>query len=321
VNPHFVVRRLAQVLPTVLAIVLAAFVLIHIAPGDPVLILAGDHGDQAYYAAMRERFGLDRSLPEQVIAYFGSVMRGDFGYSWILGREVSEVIAERFVPTLMLTGSALVLAIAAGIPLGIAAARNSGRLIDISTSLGSLLLYSTPVFLIAQVAMLWLSLSLGWFPIQGMTSVDSAAGGNGYWLDVLRHLALPAAVLASQELAILTRLVRVGLLEELARDHVRTARAKGAGEASVLLRHAFPRAILPTVTVIGSRVAHLLAGAMIVEIIFGWPGMGRLLLGALQGRDAPLLLGIFFVISFSVVLANLVTDLVHAALDPRIELV
>lgn len=317
-NGRVVVGRLLQVVPTVVGIMLISFLLIHLAPGDPVFALAGEHGDAAYYSFMRHRFGLDEPLLRQLGTYVARVATGDLGFSYVQGRSAISVIMERANATLLLTGVALLLAVAVAIPLGVTAARRpqSGR--DIGITGIALACYSAPVFWIGQLAILLVALGLGMLPVQGMTSAGSTAAGMSRLLDVLRHVALPALVLASQELAVLVRLTRSGLLDELARDHIRTARAKGVSERFVLLRHALPRALLPTLTVIGARVGHLIAGAAIVEVVFGWPGMGRLMLTALQTRDTPILLGLFLIVSFAVVLVNLVTDLVHAAVDPRV---
>jgi len=318
VTGRFVVRRLLQIVPTVFAIVLVAFLLIHAAPGDPVLALAGEHGDAEYYAFMRERFGLNEPLPQQLATYFLLVASGELGYSYVYGRSTVSVIMERVPATLLLTGTALVLAILAAVPLGAAAARRPYGVRDVAISSVALGVYSTPVFWIGQITLLILSLWLGILPVQGMMAAGSDATGAARVLDVARHLTLPVLVLASHEIAVLFRLTRTGLLDELARDHIRTARAKGVSERTVLLRHALPRALLPAITVVGARAGHLIAGAVIVEVVFGWPGMGRLLLGALQTRDTPVLLGLFMVVAFAVVAANLVTDLVHAAIDPRV---
>lgn len=317
---RFVLRRLVQVVPTVAGILLVSFLLVHIAPGDPVIALGGEHGDAAYYAAMRERFGLDRPLTEQLATYAFRVANGDLGFSYVQGRDAATVIAERIPATLLLTGTAMLIAIAFAIPLGAIAGRRPHGVRDLGVSALALGLYSTPVFWVAQVAMLVLALGLGLAPVQGMTSAGSEATGFTRAIDVLWHLALPAFVLASQELAVLVRLTRAGVIEEMARDHVRTARAKGVAERGVLVRHALPRAMLPAITVIGTRAGHLVAGAAVVEIVFGWPGTGRLLVASLQTRDTPVLLGLFLVVSFAVVIVNIVTDLAYAAVDPRIRL-
>ncbi len=313
----FVLRRLLQIVPTVIGVVLVGFVLIHLAPGDPVLALAGENGDAEYYAFMRNRFGLDESLPRQLVTYFARVATGDFGVSYVHGRSTLRVIMERVPATLLLTGTALMLSIAVSVPLGAIAARRPHGARDIGINTVALVLFSAPVFWVGQLAIVALALKLGVFPVQGMVSAGRTSTGASHIVDVMRHLALPAMVLASQELAALVRLARSGLIDELARDHIRTARAKGVGEAKVLMRHALPRALMPVITVVGARAGQLIAGAVVVEIVFGWPGIGRLLLTSLQTRDTPLLLGLFLVISFTVTLANLATDLLHSAVEPR----
>ncbi|MEO5579881.1 MAG: ABC transporter permease [Gemmatimonadaceae bacterium] len=316
----FVVRRVLQIVPTVIGIVAIGFLLIHLAPGDPVLALAGENGDASYYAFMRQRFGLDEPLPRQMATYFARVAAGDLGVSYVHGRSTASLIMERVAATLLLTGTALILAVIAAIPLGAIAARKPHGARDIGISAVALSLFSAPVFWVGQLAILLLALKLGVLPVQGMASAGATATGGSYFFDVTRHLILPSLVLASQEVAVFVRLTRSGLIDELARDHIRTARAKGLGEFMVLMRHAMPRALMPAITVIGARAGQLIAGAVVIEIVFGWPGIGRLLLTALQTRDTPLLLALFMVISFAVTLANLVTDLVHSAVDPRVRL-
>lgn len=317
-NLGYVRRRLLQVPLTVAGIVVLGFLLIHLAPGDPVLALAGDSGDAAYYAFMTERFGLDRPLHEQLATYAGNVARGDLGVSYIQGRPVLEVIMERLPATLLLTVTALVLSSAVGVGLGVVATRRRHGPGDLVVTGTALVLYAAPVFWLGQLALVVLALRAGLFPVQGMTTAGGPTGGLAHVVDVARHLALPALVLASQEAAAVTRLTRAGLLEELLTEHVRAARAKGLSERRVLTVHALRRALLPVVTVVGGRVGHLVAGAVVVEVVFGWPGIGRLLIGATQTRDTPILLGIFLLIAFAVVLANLVTDLAYGWLDPRI---
>ena len=314
----YLLRRLAQLVPTVAAILLVSFLLLHLAPGDPVLALAGENGDAAYYAAMRERFGLDQPLPTQLATYVGNVLRGDLGSSYVQGRPVAELIAERLPATFLLTGSALALSTLLGIALGMVSATRRGRWLDAGLSATTLAVYAAPVFLVGQLAILMVALRTGWFPVQGMSSADRSGGGAGHLVDVAHHLALPALTLASQETAVIARLTRAGVSEELDRDYVRTARAKGVSERRVLFRHALRRPLLPIVTVLGGRAGHLLSGAVLVEAVFGWPGIGRLLVTAIQTRDAPVVLGVFLLVAVTVVVANLVTDMVYARLDPRI---
>lgn len=314
----YIGSRLLQVVPTVAGIVAVAFFLVHAAPGDPVLALAGEYGNADYYAAMRERFGLDRPLLEQFVTYFGRVLRGDLGTSYVHGRPALAVILDRLPATLLLAGSALILSSFVGIGLGVAAARREGRPADIAVTIAVLGVFAAPVFWLGQLALLAFALGLGWFPVQGMLTAGSDATGLERALDVGRHLALPALVLASQQVAAITRLTRAGLIEELGLDHIRTARGKGLSEMRVVWLHAMRRAALPVVTLIGGRLGYLLGGAAVVEIVFGWPGVGRLLLDSIEARDLPILFGLFFIVGLSVVAANFLTDLVYARLDPRI---
>ncbi|HUG84421.1 MAG TPA: ABC transporter permease [Euzebya sp.] len=315
---RYVGKRLLQVVPAVAGIVLIGFLLIHLAPGDPVVALAGESGDAAYYEFMRAKFGLDEPLQVQLVTYAGNVVRGDLGTSYIHGRPALDVILERLGPTLLLTGTALIVSSAAGIVVGVIAARRAGGVLDASMTAAILTVYAAPVFWIGQLALLTLALRTDLFPAQGMTSAGSDATGLAALRDVARHLVLPAAVLASSEIAAVARLTRLGVRDELETDHIRTARAKGVRTQAVLVRHALRRPLLPVVTVIGGRVGHLLAGAVVVEIVFSWPGLGRLLVSSVQARDSPIVLGVFLFVAFGVVLANLATDLLYGWLDPRI---
>jgi peptide/nickel transport system permease protein len=318
VTRRYVVRRVLQLLPTAAAILLVGFLLIHLAPGDPVLALAGENGDAEYYAFMREKFGLDQPLGTQLATYAGNVLTGDLGSSYVQGRPVRDVIAERLPATLLLTGTALVVSTTVGTAIGVFAATRRRRWPDVTVTFATLAMYAAPVFLIGQLAILFLALRTGWFPVQGMSDARNPSAGIAHAMDVAHHLALPVLALATQEVAAVARLSRVGLLDELERDHVRTARAKGVGERAVVVRHALRRALLPVVTVLGGRVGHLVAGAVVVEAVFGWPGLGRLLVTAMQTRDAPIVLGVFLLVAVTVVVANLVTDLLYAWLDPRV---
>jgi len=318
VSPRFVVRRLLQVLPAVAAILLVTFAVVHAAPGDPVVAVAGESGDQAYYDFMRAKFGLDRPLPAQFLTYSADVLRGDLGVSFVQGQRVSTLIAERTPATLLLMGTALALSTAGGIAVGALAARRPFGPFDLGVSTLALVGYALPVFWLAQLAMLTIAFRTGWFPIQGMTTARASYTGLAHLGDVARHLALPALVLAASELALVSRIARTGILVEMGRDYVRAAQAKGLSASRALVRHALRNALLPVVTVVGSRIGFLFSGAVLVETVFGWPGLGRLVLSAAQTRDHPVLLGMVLLVAFSLVLANLVTDLVYARVDPRI---
>jgi peptide/nickel transport system permease protein len=318
VNGRYVLRRLLQVLPALAGILVLTFFLVHLAPGDPIFALAGENGDAAYYESMRSKFGLDRPLHEQFLSYVSNVARGDFGTSFIHGRPVTEVILERIPATLLLICTAITVSSLGGIALGALAASRPYGPSDNAVSFATLIGYATPVFWLGQLALLTLALGAGLFPIQGMTSAHGAPTGFGHVLDVAHHLALPALVLAAQEITLVTQLTRRGLLEEMGKEYIRTARAKGLSGRRVLLHHALRNSLLPTVTIIGGRLGFLFAGTVLVEIVFAWPGLGRLLLSSVQTRDYPILLGMFILVAFGVVIANLVTDLIYGWLDPRI---
>jgi peptide/nickel transport system permease protein len=317
VSARYLLRRLAQVVPAVAGILIVAFAVIHTAPGDSVLALGGEHGDAAYYAFIRARFGLDRPLPEQLLVYLAHVARGDLGRSFVHGRPVVDVVSERLPATLLLMLTALALSTVVGVLLGVVAASRAQRATDLALRTTAVLAYATPPFWLAQIAALTLAVGTGLFPVHGITDARRAWTGWRYALDVLHHLALPAVVLAANELALTTRLVRAGVLEAMGTDYVRTARAKGLPEAAVV-RHALRNTLLPVVTVIGGRVGMVFTGAVLVEGVFAWPGLGQLLLSSIQSRDVPVLLGLFVVVSFAVILANVLTDLAYAWLDPRI---
>lgn len=314
---RYLVRRLALAVPTAAGIVVVVFVVIHLAPGDPVLALSGEHGDAAYHAFIRAKFGLDRPLPVQLLTYVGAVFQGDLGVSFVHGRPVTQVLAERLPATVLLTMTALVLSSLAGVGLGVLTAQRAHRPTDVVVRSAALLGYGTPVFWLAQLALLTLAVGAGLFPVQGMTDARAPSTGLRHLLDVAHHLTLPVLVLAAGELALTTRLVRTGLLEVMGTDYMRTARAKGLSAGGVL-RHALRNTLLPVVTIIGGRIGMLLSGAVLVEAVFAWPGLGRLLLSSVQTRDYPVLLGMFLLVSWAVIVANLLTDLAYGWLDPRI---
>jgi len=317
-NRRYAVRRLLQVLPAVASILIVTFAVVHAAPGDPVLAVAGQNGNEEYYAFMREKFGLDRPLLQQFATYTSNVLRGDLGVSFVQGQAVSDLIAERVPATLLLMGTALAVSTVGGIALGALAARRPFGPFDLAVSTTALVGYALPVFWLAQLAMLTIAFRTGWFPIQGMTTARADYTGLAHYADVARHLVLPAGVLAASEVALITRIARTGILAEMSSDYIRVAQAKGLSASGALLHHALRNALLPVVTVVGTRIGFLFSGAVLVETVFGWPGLGRLVLAAAQTRDHPVLLGMVLVVAFSLVLANLITDLVYSRVDPRI---
>lgn len=309
-------RRGVQAVPVVLGILTLTFVLVHTAPGDPVVFMAGEGGTTDYYAAMRARYGLDRSLPEQYLSYLSAAIRGDLGYSFEYQQAVVEVIAGRLGATLLLTGTALALAVAGGLGAGLVAALAPGSSIDAALRLGTSLLAASPVFWTGQLLLLAFAVAVPIFPVGGASSLRGDAAAP--WLDTVWHLALPAACLSLGFLALLARVVRASVLVELRREYVRSARARGTTRRVVAVRHALANALVPAVTLIGHQAGSLLTGAGLVEVVFGWPGLGRLLIDATGQRDYPLVIAMLITVSLVVVAANLVTDVLYAAADPRI---
>jgi peptide/nickel transport system permease protein len=318
--PGFVGRRLLQLVPVVVAVAAVNFLLVHLAPGDVADILAGQSGQASseYVAALRHEFGLDQPLYVQLIIYFGKLLRLDLGYSYVQQQPVLNLILDRLPATLLLMVTAIVLAIGLGVALGVAAARRRGSLVDNAISVGALVVYATPVFWLGLVLIVLFSVKLEVLPSDGMITVGAAASMLGRTLDVLRHLLLPALTLALFYMAVYTRLMRASMLEIYGASFITTARAKGLTERSVAWRHAAPNAILSVVTLAGVMFGNMLGGSILIETVFGWPGLGRLVFEALLQRDLPVLLGILFMSSLVVVAANLVVDVVYGLIDPRI---
>lgn len=304
---------------TLAAIGLLNFALIRMAPGDPAAVIAGESGaaDEAFIEGIRRDHGLDQPLPVQAARHLGRLVVLDLGVSYRSNTPVVEMILQRLPATLLLTGTALVLAIVVGTALGIVSARGHGRWFDMLIGSAAMACYAMPVFWVGLVLVLVFSVALGWFPSFGMASMIPRPG---LWhaLDVAHHLVLPALTLMLLHLAVYVRLGRASTLEVLHRDFVRTARAKGLGEGQVMRNHVLRNALLPTVTMAGMQVGHLVGGAVVIETVFAWPGIGRLAFDALMQRDYAVILGVFFISSVMVVIANLVTDVILRLIDPRI---
>jgi peptide/nickel transport system permease protein len=316
---RYVLVRLLQIPLVLFGLVTVIWLVVRLAPGDPVLALVGDFpAPDEYVRKVRAEFGLDRSLPEQYLRYVAAVARGDLGFSFVFRRPVLALVLERAGATALLTATALALASLVGVALGILAARRPFSIFDGLISGGSVVGFSVPVFWLGQLLILVFAVTLGWLPAQGMVSLRVSSEGWARVWDIALHLILPAVALALRFLAMTARLARASMLEVLGRDYVRTAQAKGASAFRVLFAHAFPNAALPVLTLVGYNVGFLLAGSALVETVFGWPGMGRLLYDSVFARDFPVLLGIMIVVSLTVVLANLATDLLYAYFDPRI---
>jgi peptide/nickel transport system permease protein len=301
---RFLTLRLLLTLAALWLVLTMVFFLIHIVPGDPVEQMLGEGARAEDLAALRTSLGLDQPVHVQYGRYLAGLARGDLGQSFRFQRSVLDVVLERYPATLQLAFATLLVSMAIGIPAGVWAAHRRGHAADRAIGFFTLLGLSLPNFALGPVLILFFSVELGWLPVSGREG--------------LAHLVLPAVTMGAALAAILTRMVRGSMMEELSADYVRTARAKGLRESAVLFRHAFPNALIPVITIIGLQFGTLLAGTIVTESIFAWPGVGRLTVQAIQARDYPLLQGCILVISFSYVLVNLLTDLLYGLVDPRV---
>ncbi|MEQ9639177.1 MAG: ABC transporter permease [Alphaproteobacteria bacterium] len=314
-------RRVLQMIPVILGIIIFNFLLLHMAPGDAVDVIAGEAGagDAAYVAKLRAEYGLDQPLIVQLGRYVLQVLQFDLGHSFRQNMPVSELILDRLPATLLLMLVALAMSFLLGLTLGVVAAWRVRTMTDNVISVVALLSYATPTFWIGLMLILLFSVTLGWLPTTGMESIGAGYTGLERIVDIGRHLLLPAVTLSLFYMAIYTRLMRASMLEVYGQDYVRTAQAKGLADSRVAFKHVLRNAMLPVVTMAGIQVGSLLGGSVLVETVFGWPGLGRLAYDAVFQRDFNLLLGVLLLSSVLVVAANLIVDLLYAALDPRIE--
>jgi len=310
-----ILTRLALTLPVVWLVVSLVFLLIHLVPGDPVQQMLGEGATPADMGALRHQYGLDQPLGVQYVRYWAGVVRGDLGSSIRLHDSVGHLVAQRYPYTLALTLAALGLALALALPAGMLAAVWRGRWVDQALGLVSLMGLSVPGLALGPVLILVFSIGLGWLPVSG---ANSGGAHGGWWPNIgWEYLVLPAVAMGSSLAAILTRMVRTAMLEELGQDYIRTARAKGLTETAVVWRHALPNALVPIVTVVGLQFGALLAGAIVTETIFSWPGLGRLTVSAISNRDYALVQGCLLSIGLTYVLVNLLTDVVYRWVNPR----
>jgi ABC-type dipeptide/oligopeptide/nickel transport system permease component len=298
--------RVLLAIPALWLIVTMVFMLVHIVPGDPVQQMLGEGARAQDLQQLRHSLGLDQPIPVQYEHYVVGVLHGNFGESFRFQQPVAKVVLEHFPATLELAFVALFVCLAISIPAGILAAHRRGTAADHAVGVFTLFGLSVPNFALGPVLILFFSVLLGWLPVSGR-------GGIG-------HLVLPAITLGAALAAILTRMVRTSVIEELSSDYVRTARAKGLSETAVLFRHAFRNALIPILTVVGLQFGTLLAGTIVTETIFSWPGIGRLTVQAIEARDYPLLQGCILLIAFSYVAVNFLTDVVYVFVDPRVKM-
>jgi ABC-type dipeptide/oligopeptide/nickel transport system permease component len=306
-----ILTRLVLTIPVVWLVVSLVFLLIHLVPGDPVLEMLGEGATPADIDALRHQYGLDQPLWKQYLHYWNGVLHGNLGDSIRLHDTVAHLVAQRYPYTLALTVAALGIGLVLALPAGIAAAVRRGRWLDQALSVVSLFGLSVPGLALGPLLILVFSILLGWLPVSG------ANAGGSRSID-WHFLVLPSIAMGASLAAILTRMVRTAMLEELGQDYIRTARAKGLNERAVLWRHALPNALVPIVTVVGLQFGALLAGAIVTEKIFSWPGLGRLVVDAISNRDYALVQGCLLSIGLTYVLVNLLTDVVYRWVNPRV---
>ncbi len=329
--PQLLLRRLLLIVPGFLGLTALTFFLIRLAPGDPILLLAGEHGVSAErYAELQHQFGFDRPLFIQFTDYLWQVLNGNLGTSVVTQTPVLEEFGNLFPATLELAVIAMIIATIIAIPAGVLAAVKSNTVIDHSITAASLVGYSMPIFWWALLLILFFSVHLGWMPVAGRLNfiydiqsvtgfmlIDTLlAGDQDAFFDALHHLVLPAIVLATIPLAVITRMTRSSMLEVLKQDYIRTARAKGLSEFSVIFKHALRNALIPVITVIGLQISILMTGAILTETIFSWPGIGKWILEAVYRRDYPVVQGGVLLIAGLVILVNTAVDLLYIVINP-----
>jgi peptide/nickel transport system permease protein len=308
----YIGRRLLATVPVMTVVAVVVFMLLRLTTGDPAAIIAGDNATSQDVAAIREKLGLDEPIVRQFAIWIGNVLRGDLGESFFFKKQVSELIVERVEPTLALATCTLVLAVLLALPLGVLAAWWRGTWVDRAVMGVSVLGFSVPVFVIGYGLIYLVAIQLAWLPVQGYQRLAEGFGG------FIERLILPSITLAVIYVALIARITRASVLEVLNADHVRTARAKGLGDAAVLVRHVLRNAAVPIVTVIGLGVALLIGGVVVTESVYAIPGLGRLTVDAVLARDYPTVQAVILLFSVVYVVINLLVDLSYTLLDPRI---
>ncbi len=308
----YVARRLLALIPVILVVATVAFVLIHLAPGDPASIIAGPDASPDDIARIQRQLGLDAPFHVQLFRWYGRLARGDLGQSIFLRRPVLEAIVDRAEPTILLTVYATLIAVALGVPAGVVAARHHDGTADQALMAGALIGISIPNFLLGLLLILLFSVRLGWFPVAGYVPLE-----NG-WLGTLRSLTLPAFALGVVQSALIARIARSAMLDVLREQFITAGRARGLSERAVVYKHALKNAMIPTITVIGISLAILISGSVIVEQVFNIPGLGRLIISAVLRRDYPVIQGVVLCIAGIYMLVNLAVDLSYVVFDPRV---
>ncbi|WP_174729156.1 ABC transporter permease [Mesobacillus harenae] len=309
----YILRRLFGLVPVLFGVTVLVFSIMHLSPGDPAKIILGPKATEASIAKLNTQLGLDQPLHTQYITWIGNVFQGDWGRSIQMKMEVLPLVAERFTATFILTLASIIIASVFGIGAGIISAYKKYSWLDRSMMFMVLIGFCLPVFWLGLLLQIVFGLNLDWLPISGMYS----AGQDGFW-DMIRHLILPAIALSAGAGAIIARMTRSSMVEVFSQDYIRTARSKGLKEKNVVLIHALKNAFIPVLTVIGMQIGFLLAGAVLVEMVFAWPGIGTLMVNGILARDFPLVQGVILFVATTYVAINLLIDILYAIFDPRI---
>jgi peptide/nickel transport system permease protein len=309
----YIVRRLLSLIPVLIGITFLVFLILHLSPGDPALIILGPKATAASLTQIRHELGLDQPFLVQYFRWIGRVLQGDWGRSIQMKREVLPLVLQRFQASAFLTLLATIIAVVFGVFVGITSATRQYSLWDRFSMVGVLVGFSIPVFWLGIMLQILFAVTLGILPVSGMQSATE----SGFW-DLLKHSVLPSITLATGATVIIARMTRSSMLEVLSQDYVRTARAKGVTENMVIYRHALRNALISVITVVGLQVGYLLGGDILVEIVFSWPGIGLLMMNGIAARDFPIVQGAILLVATSYVIVNLVVDVLYAFVDPRI---
>ena len=308
----YIIRRIIATIPVMAVVGVFVFLLLHLTPGDPAAVIAGDYASPADIAKIRERLGLDRPIYVQFGTWVGHLAQGDLGVSIFSNLPVTQLIGQRLEPTLALSVATIILAILIAVPLGVIAAWKAGTLVDRFTMLFAVFGFSVPIFVIGYILMYVFAIELKWFPVQGYVPLEKG------FVPFVRSITLPSIALATLYTALIARISRASVLEVLSEDYIRTAHAKGLSSQSVLMSHALKNAAVPIVTIIGIGIALLIGGVVVTESVFNIPGLGRLTVDAILHRDYPVIQAVILLFSGVYVIINLIVDLLYTVLDPRI---
>ncbi|WP_223593884.1 ABC transporter permease [Neobacillus bataviensis] len=308
----YIIRRLFDLLPTILVVAVIVFIITRLIPGDPASVMLGPQASVEDIEALREQLGLNDPLYVQFFHYIGDLLRGNFGVSLTYNEPIVQLILERFPNTLVLAISALIIAFMIGVPAGIISASKQNSLLDYTVMLVSLIGVSMPIFWLGVMLVLYFSVNLGWFPATGMGAMEDGL------IPYLKHLILPSITLATIPMATFARITRSSMLEVISQDYIKTARSKGLSEFWVICKHAFKNALTPLLTVLGMQISMMLGGAVLTETIFSWPGMGRLIVDAIEKRDFIVVQGTVLFIAAIFVLVNLFVDVMYKVVNPRV---